>query len=121
MKNKRVQLFCDDESRTKQSFRDECDINNVIRKWKATGVVTHVRDAMPQYGDFMSVEDYQTSCNKILSAQEAFQGLSSTIRARFANDPAQLLAFVADANNLDEAIKLGLVSAPVVPVSSDAS
>jgi len=39
--------------------------------------------------------------------------LPSKIRDRFGNDPSQLLSFLADSSNKDEAISLGLVSAPV--------
>ena len=35
-------LYCEDVSLTKQSFKDECDINNIMNKWVKNGILTHV-------------------------------------------------------------------------------
>jgi len=38
--------------------------------------------------------------------------LPADLRARFDNDPAQLIQFLENSDNKDEAIKLGLVNKP---------
>lgn len=49
---KRVSLsFPEGEGKTHQSFKDECDINNIVRTYTNTGIVTHVARLKPQYGD----------------------------------------------------------------------
>jgi len=50
--------------------------------------------------------------NTIIAAQRAFEALPAKIRDRFANSPERFLAFLADPDNLDEAVKLGLVNKP---------
>ena len=37
----RKSLVPQGESRTKQSFADQCEINNIINKFQATGAITH--------------------------------------------------------------------------------
>lgn len=101
-------------SRTKQAFRDECDVNQILAKWQKTGLVTHVASQPPKFGDFDVVPDYQASLNAIIAADSAFMALPSSVRDRFSNDPAKLFTFLQDSANKDEAIKLGLIDPPVV-------
>nr|WAE43869.1 MAG: internal scaffolding protein [Microviridae sp.] len=117
---KRVQIFFNEPSRTHQSFKDECNINNIVRKYKKTGVLTHVTSAVAQQGDFCDVPTFHEAMNIVASAQQHFDQLPSLVRKRFSNDPAQFLDFVGDASNLDEMRSLGLlnpeISIPPVPV-----
>ncbi len=102
------------ESMTKQSFRDECDINFIMTKWKRTGVIPaeSVGRMRPNYGDFSNPNDYMEAANRVIDANEAFATLPSFLRDRFANEPANLIAFLADSGNQEEAIRLGLAQAP---------
>lgn len=114
----RVVLDTGSESRTKQSFKDQCDINNIMKKYIKTGTITHIRNSNGKYGDFTSAMDYHDAMNAVHEANEAFMGLSAAVRSRFDNDPGKLLDFVNDAKNKDEAIKLGLIEKPPhVPVA----
>lgn len=99
-------------SMTKQSFKDECDINRLMAKYETTGVIDHVNRRMPEYGDFAGVVSYQDSLNIVLDAREVFAALPARLRDRFGNDPGQYLAFIDDPKNKDEAIKLGMIKAP---------
>lgn len=101
-------------SMTKQSFVAECDINNIIKQFSATGMLTHVRDqaALGQYLDLPDETDFQSALNTVEVGRAAFDSLPSKVRDRFGNDPASFLAFLSDANNRDEAIALGLIDAP---------
>ena len=47
--------------------------------------------------------------NRVLAAKTEFESLPAQIRARFQNDPAQLIEFLQDENNRPEAEELGLV------------
>lgn len=96
-------------SLTKQAFRDECDVNNILAKYQKTGIIPFTRQG-GHYGDFTMVEDYQTSLNKVMAAQESFLALPSTLRARFNNDPAEFVRFVQDSRNEDEIVALGLAT-----------
>lgn len=95
-------------SMTKQEHKAECDINNILKQYKATGMIRHIAAQAGVYTDLPSDVDFQGSLNMVLEAQAAFATLPSLVRERFANDPQRFLAFMADPNNLDEMVKLGL-------------
>lgn len=101
-------------SLTIQSEKDSCDFNLIYAKYAKTGLMTNLRTDAPNYGDFSSAVDYHDSVLRAQKAQESFMLLPASIRARFSNDPGQLIDFIADENNRSEAIKLGLVSSPQV-------
>uniref|UniRef100_UPI004048CFD7 hypothetical protein n=3 Tax=Bacteria TaxID=2 RepID=UPI004048CFD7 len=42
-------LYCEDGSRAKQSFKEECDINTIVKRFSVTGQVP-VSPLQPQYG-----------------------------------------------------------------------
>ena len=106
---KRVQLSFPKSGRTKQSFKDECDINKIMAKYQKTGAISHFNKHGANY-DFATSLDFSESMRIVTTAQDMFDGLPSSIRTRFANDPAQFLDFVQDANNEDEMLKLGLIT-----------
>jgi phage internal scaffolding protein len=110
-------------SRTKQEFKDQCDINNIIKAYKITGQINHIsaNAAKGMYADLPDETDYQTALNVQREAATAFASLPSQVRDRFDNDPAEFLAFMGDPANQDEMIKLGLATdnrppPPVAPV-----
>lgn len=100
-----------EQGRTKQSFKAECDINNIMAKYQRTGLLEAVNQHQAQYGDVTGV-DFQSAMQTVALANQMFMDMPSSIRKRFANDPGEFLAFVNDENNRDEAIKLGLIPKP---------
>lgn len=108
-KGRRVVTEFKKPSKTKQSFKDECDVNVILSKYMKTGLITHLAGRQLTFGDFTSATDYQTALNRILEANNAFETLPAKVRARFANDPSELIAFVSDPTNRKEAEELGLV------------
>lgn len=115
-----VTITFPEETKAKQSFQAECDINTIMQKYQKTGLIQHVQKFQGSYGDFTSVADYQLSLNQVLAAQEAFEALPSSIRARFNNNPGSMLAFLEDPANRDEAVELGLVEPPPAPPPPEA-
>lgn len=103
-----------DEPLVKQSFKDEVDVNNIIDKYMRTGVLPETRDIVGQYLDLINIPDYQSALNTVIQAEEMFDSLPAQVRDRFRNNPQELLDFVADDKNYDEAIKLGLLDAAAV-------
>jgi len=104
---------CSDATRTKQSHKDECDINRILSSYKKSGIITHASNKMGEYGDASSV-DFHASMNMIKSAQAAFDELPSSVRKRFGNDPAAFLDFVQDEKNVKAIVEMGLAE-PVTP------
>ena len=57
-----------------QSFKDECDINVLVKRFGLTGEVP-VGWRMPYYGDFTEAMSYQDMCDAVISADAAFMEL----------------------------------------------
>lgn len=105
----RVPTVCSGLSRTKQAFKDESDINNIVRRYNKTGVMTDGVSSgrVPMFGDFTGY-DYRAYQTYIATVRQSFDLLPAELRRRFDNDPALLIDWLSDESNKDEAIKLGL-------------
>lgn len=108
----RVTIKFTKPSMTQQSFKDECDINNIMAKYERTGIVDHVSQFQGQYGDFIGFPDYHTAMNAIRQADEMFMTLPSSIRERFNNSAEAFLQFAQDPDNYEEMVRMGLIPAP---------
>lgn len=98
-----------DDGLTHQSFRDECDINNILRAWSADGITT-VNASQPAYLDLSNVEDYKASIDRLQAANDAFDALPSKLRYHFKNDPAELLKYIHNpATTKADLAALGLI------------
>ena len=112
-------LHCEDASLAQQHYKEECDINTILEKFNITGLLPE-SPLSPRYGDFSGISDYHTAMNRVIAAQDEFEALPAQIRARFGNDPAQLIEFLENSENRPEAEELGLVekaTAEVVEVA----
>lgn len=99
--------------RTKQSFKDECDVNRIVAHAARTGVLPN-RGGNPLYGDFSEVPDYQAALSVVQSAEGKFNSLPAQLRARFKNDPGQFLEYIGNPDNHEEAARLGLMKPEAV-------
>jgi phage internal scaffolding protein len=112
---KRVSLDVKSESVVQQAFKDECDVNRILKKYDKTGIITHVARAQAQYGDFTQVNEYQVALNTVIQAQASFEELPSSVRKKFGNDPGAFIEFVTNPANADEMVTLGLAQPKVEP------
>jgi len=124
---KRVQKFFTKPSRTKQEFKDECDLGLIIKRFSKT---PEGRRALAnaqgfaetaQFGDVSAVPDFRTARDLVNAANASFMALPAIVRRRFDNDPAQFLDFCNDPNNLDEARSLGLAKPVEVAKPAEAT
>nr|QJB21026.1 MAG: internal scaffolding protein [Microvirus sp.] len=103
----------EEETLTQQHFKDECDINNIVRRYEKTGFLVDPLTpgtVQPMYDDFTAQQDFLEAQTLIAHASQAFDELPASLRKRFSNNPAEMLAFLEDESNREEAVKLGLVS-----------
>lgn len=100
--------------RAKQSFKDECDINLIMKRYEQTGQIDHLANRPIVYGDVPAL-DFQQAMGLVVEAREQFGLLPAAVRDRFGNDPAQLMAFLENPANKEEGIRLGLLKAPTAP------
>jgi len=102
-------------SKTQQQFKDQCDVNKIIKKYNKTGELTHLRQSKGVFADLTYVGDYRQALDKVIQANKSFMELNSQTRNRFQNDPQKLIEFLADPKNESEAIELGLIMAKEKP------
>ncbi len=108
-----------DVSKAIQSFAKEVNINNIIKRYKKTGILVDPLTGnarVPFFGDFSSGADLLEVQSKIAKVKETFACLPADVRDRFKNDPSVMLDFVNDPKNLVEAVKLGLLPKSLLPV-----
>lgn len=102
-----------EESMTQQSFKEECDINTIVKRFGVTGMMPQ-NVVPPTYQTFTGVIDYHTAMNAIAKARESFDQMSAEVRAKFQNDPQKFVEFCSNKDNLAEMRKMGLAMPEVV-------
>jgi hypothetical protein len=99
------------ESATKQSFKEEVDINSIVKRFtKGMGLenMQGVPLSEKNFGDFSDVTDLRGLYDRMHNAQESFYKLPSKVRLKFDNDPVDFLEFASNPDNLDAMRELGL-------------
>lgn len=104
----RVSLNCGDKTMVEKSHAGACDIKEIMAKARRTGMAP-VHLGSPIYGDFSNATGYHDMANKVIQANEAFMQLPAAIRSRFDNDPGQIIEFLSNDENVQEAVELGLI------------
>lgn len=92
-----------------KQFKDECDVNNIMKKYKTMDNAALARGRGEGiFADFSKIPDLHYALAAVNLANDAMASLPALIRLRFENDPAKLLAFMQDPKNYDEGVKIGL-------------
>lgn len=105
------------ESLTQPQFEKDCDINHIMKKYELTGVLpSGTRKPVFEDVALVSSTNYIEAINIINEIDTAFDTLPALTRERFKNDPAELLSFVSDTKNRQEAISLGLINGDKTPI-----
>lgn len=107
---RKIRITFPAEGRTKQSFKQECDINTIMSRYLKTGLLEHVRQDIAQFIDVTGA-DFMEAQNLVAGANSMFHSLPSHIRTKFDNNPAEFLKFMENPANAQEAISLGLQAA----------
>lgn len=95
--------------KTKQEFKQECDINYLMDRMVNYGEMPRTLP-VGRYGDFSEVGDYMEALQRVEDARVQFSELPAKVRDRFQNDPAKFLDWIHTKGNLEEANELGLLS-----------
>lgn len=105
---KRVYTVNDEPSMTDKSQQQSTDVNYIMDKYKKTGQITHLAKVQGNFADLSEITDLHSSMNLVTKAQETFNALPSYLRKRFGNSPIEMVNFLNNPQNDQEAIKLGL-------------
>lgn len=120
---KGVRTVNDEPTKTQRQFAKDCDVNNIMRKYAHDGSITHLARSEGVYADLTVLPgDYRDMLEAVRFAQDAFLTLPAEVRKKFGNDPSELIQFLNDPKNRDEAVKLGLIDAKKIeaaPLKND--
>ncbi len=93
------------DGRTKQSFKDETDINKILKRAQKTGTISHLNKFEARYGDFSDFDFFDAQL-KLSEGRTIFDALPSEIRSEFNQSAAQFFKYVNDPANIDRLEKL---------------
>lgn len=120
MTRRRPVVDCSDSpSMTQQQFKESADINNILRQFDRTGLITHVAKGTPLYLDVSEMPDYRSALDHVRQVEGHFMTLPSEVRARFNNDAALYLDAMASAPDPLKALE-GPEEPSPVPTPPDA-
>lgn len=109
MPNERRKITSDfpNPGKTQQHFKDECDVNNIVKRFAQSGVVDHLASGSPRYG-YCSSQSFTEAQFLVAEVRSNFERLPSATRAHFNNDAAEYIAAHDDEERRDELVTLGL-------------
>lgn len=113
-------LVCPEETLTRQTEIDACDINFILARYARSGeppVFIYGKEGAS--GDFSDIATFEQTQDLIAAASAYFDQLPAKTKERFNQNPAKLLDFLADEENNEEAIRLGLRPKPDTPAPAD--
>ncbi len=93
------------DGRTKQSFKNQCDITKILQKAQKTGTISHLAKHGAHYGDYADF-NYFEAANKIAEMTSIFEDLPSEVRKEFANQPGAFFEYANNPENVDRLTEL---------------
>ncbi len=89
------------DGRTKQSFRDETDIQKIMARADRVGTISHLKKFEGVYADYSDF-DFHEQTQKLTRGREIFDELPAELRQEFGQSPAKFFAYVNDPANSNE-------------------
>lgn len=108
------------EGGAKQSFKDEVDINTIVKRF-GIGYEMPPNPKVPQYGDYTNIPDFHTAMNLVATTRENFEQLPANVRSKFENDTEAYVKFCLDEKNREEMKTLGLLSPEAIERDREAA
>lgn len=103
-------------SHVQQCDKDSTDINKIIARYGEQCVcqacAANARQPISEDVAALSSEDFNTMMQKMASLNNQFNELPADVRKKFGHNPANMLEFMQNPANKEEAVKLGLISKP---------
>ncbi len=91
--------------RTKQSQKDECDINKLLERSAREGGLSHLDKYQAKYEDYSNY-DFEEHTKKIAEMASCFEELPGETKREFNQSPDEYFAFVTDPANVAELPRL---------------
>lgn len=96
------------QSRVRASEGVVTNINAIMRQLQRTGVVSHINQRVPQYGDFSMSQTLHEALTNVLQAEEAFQALPAQVRAAADNDVVRFWEMLGTEEETELLVAAGL-------------
>jgi len=93
------------DGRTKQSFRDETDIDKILMRAQKAGTLSHLEKHEGSYSDFADFDFFESQI-QLTKGREVFDDLPSELRNEFHQSPAAFFAFVNDPANAERLVEI---------------
>lgn len=104
------------ETLVQQQFKDEVDINTVVRRYGITAGMPFGPDG-GMYGDFSGIVDYESAMALIKDTDARFMRIPAELREKFNNNPGMLVRFAQNSSAEEfEAFFRPMEPGPVIPV-----
>ena len=87
--------FLNEPKQTKQYFKDECDINNIVGKFVETGQLPTNIKSDPQYGESPTI-DLKTALDLVKNLHTEFNDLPEDVQEIFGKKPEHYAQFLSD-------------------------
>lgn len=109
-------------SLTQQQFKDECEIESLLKAHNLGQVmgILNNHQRQPLYGDVSDIPDFHVSQNHVARATEYFQGLPSDVRAQFNNNLAEFLTTLNDPSAREALTDMGVLKKAANPAPDKA-
>ncbi len=88
------------DGRTKQSFRDETDINQIMKRAQVSGTISHLAKHEGRYADFSTFDFFENTL-MLARGREIFDDLPVELRKEFSQSPEDFFRYVNDPANKD--------------------
>jgi len=96
-----------------QQFKDECDVNVIVRRFGVTGELPQGLEG-GMFGDFSGIEDFESAVARIDEIRGRFAALPAEVREKYRNDPTEMWR-AARAMSDDELVKATTLEEPAKP------
>lgn len=120
-------------SLTQQQFKDECEIESLLKAHNLSQVmgIMNNHGQQPLYADVSDIPDFHDAQNHVARATEYFEGLPSDVRSRFNNSLSEFLTTLNNPDAREALTDMGVlkkaadkaadnaVDQPVVPPVAD--
>lgn len=106
------------ESMVRQAFKDECDINRILERYKSTGL-TPVNRREPMFADVSMLTDLKSALDLLEERRHVMRKLPREARELLRKDPEAFFGALDNVTVREDLVKLGVLApepeAPVVP------
>lgn len=100
-----------DDEVTQPQFKDEVDINRIVKKFLGGEDTSHLTRQIIYTGEEFAGFDWNEYHQKKYELDMAFQAMNPYDREEFKNDPLEFVRYISNPKNLHEAVKRGFMVA----------